>query len=54
MQRDPVEIGVEQCSRQNLRALGRRFCRLAEVLSRESRQSASFYELHFCRGLHSM
>ena len=52
-----------QCSRQNLRAFGRRFCQLAEVLaerlplgylSRESRQSASFHELQFCWGLRSM
>ena len=54
---------VNQCSRQNLRAFGRRFCQLAELsaerlplcnLSRESRRSASFYKLQFCRGLRSM
>ena len=53
----------EPSSRQNLRAFGRRFCQLAELLaeslphcylSRKSRQSASLYELQFCRGLRSM
>ena len=44
---------------QNLRALGRRFCHLAEhfplcYLSQENRESASFYKLQFCRGLRSM
>ena len=52
-----------QCSRQNLRAFGGRFCQPAELLaerlplwylSRESRQSTSFSGLHFCRGLQSM
>ena len=51
------------CSRQNLRALGRRFCHLAELLAehlplcyltRESRKLASFYKLQFCRGVLSM
>ena len=46
-----------------LRAFGRRFCQLAELLaerlplcylSRESRQLASFYKQQFCRGLRSM
>ena len=52
-----------QCSRQNLRALDRKLCHLAELLaehlplcylSREGRESALLYKLQFWRGLLSM